>query len=134
MRAFLILIASTFLLSSPAVAAVSGAYNEAAAVNADACAHRCANDSLCMMWVYRTDNVCELRAGVSSNFEALAAGVSPHAPEFARTMTIVVVTPALTPPPATPQAPPARRHRGALLAGGPTDDHSGLRPRLGDTP
>lgn len=90
---------------------------------------RCTEDSLCMMWVYRAANVCQLRAGVSTNLEALAAGVSPRAPQFARATNVVVVAPdAVLPPP-----PPRRRpHQSAVLLGGPDTDRGGLRARIGD--
>ena len=133
MRVLWAFIASSFLLAAPAWAAISGAYDAAQAASADICAHRCADDSLCMMWVYRTGSICELRASVTSNLEAVAAGVSPRAPAFAQSTSLVVATPA---PPPAPAAPPPRRapHHSVALLGGPETDRSGLRPRLGDTP
>lgn len=128
MRALFISIAAAFLLAAPAHAA-SGAYESAEAASANTCAQRCAADGLCMMWVYRTANLCELRAGVSQNLEALAAGVSPHAPQYARAMNIVVVAPVAA---AQPPAPPPRRpHHHVALLGAPDTDRNGLRARIG---
>ena len=128
MRVLLISMVSALLLVAPARAATSGAYAAAQAADAAACAERCANDGLCMMWVYRSANWCELRAGVAQNLEALAVGVSARAPQFAQAMNIVVVAPAAsgpTPPP--PRRPP---HDVALL-GAPDTDRFGLRARIG---
>ena len=130
MRTLFISIAAAFLLSAPAHAAISGAYAAAEAANAETCAQRCATDGLCMMWVYRASNLCELRAGVSQNLEALAAGLSPHAPPFARAMNIAVAAPVTAAP--APPPPPRRPRRDVALLGAPDTDRSGLRARIGD--
>jgi len=132
MRALLISIVSALFFAAPAWAASAGAYATSEAANADACARRCADDGLCMMWVYKRPNICELRASVASNLEALAAGVSQRAPQFARTTTVVVAAPQ-APAPAPQPAPRQAPHHVALL-GGPEADRSGLRARLGDAP
>jgi hypothetical protein len=83
-----------------------------------------------MMWVYRASNMCELRASVVSNLEAVAAGVSPRAPQFARATNIVVTAPvaAAVPPP----QPPRRPRQTAVLLGAPDTDRNGLRSRIGN--
>jgi hypothetical protein len=125
MRALLISLAATLLTAAPAWAATAGAYAASEAADADACARRCADDGLCMMWVYSA-HVCELRASVGANLQAEAAGLSPNAPPFARSAAWAA-TPPKSPPPAPPQ-------RAMALLGGPETDRSGLRLRLGDTP
>jgi len=85
-----------------------------------------------MMWVYRAANLCELRASVSTNLAALAAGVSPRAPQFVRTANIVVVTPTPSAASLPPPAPPRRPHQSAILLGAPDTDRGGLRARIGD--
>jgi len=132
MRALVISIASLLLTAGTALAASSGAYAALEAVDAQACAAQCASDGLCMMWVYRASNVCELRASISTHLEALAAGVSASAPQFARASPIVVVSSA---PPAHPMPPqPRAPHHNLALLGGPSSDRSGLRARLGEAP
>lgn len=134
MRALLFSIVSAFLLSSPAIAATSGAYAASEALSADACARRCADDGLCVMWVYRASTMCELRASLTDNLEALAAGVSPRAPAFARATDIAVIMPAprVAAVAPTPSPPPRRPHHAVALLGAPDTDRTGLRARIGD--
>ncbi|MFT3726309.1 MAG: hypothetical protein QM759_00580 [Terricaulis sp.] len=131
MRAFLISIVSAFLLSAPAHAAASGAYAAAQAASPEMCAQRCADDGLCMMWVYHASTTCELRAGVSQNLEALAVGVSPHAPQFVRAMSITTAPIAESAADPTPAPPPRRPRHDVVLLGAPDTDRSGLRSRIG---
>lgn len=132
MRRLFLIFATVFFLTSPALAATSGAYAASEAATADVCARRCADDGLCMMWVYRAPNMCLLRASVVSNLEAVAAGVSPRAPQFARATNVVVVAPVASAAALPPSPPPRRPRQTAVLLGAPDTDRNGLRSRIGD--
>src|SRR6516164_5517344 len=99
MRALLISLAATLLTAAPAWAATAGAYAAAEAADAHACASRCADDGLCMMWTFSAAHVCELRASVAANGQAEAAGLSPSAPAFARDIALAPTSQAAAPAP-----------------------------------
>lgn len=113
----------------------NGAYASLPAANAEACAHLCTNDTLCMAWVY-TENACALRATVPTNTPAsLISGVSPRAPQALRPAPIAL-TPATPAPIQTQVAAPAAPRAAepietAMLLGGPDGDDTSLRPAFG---
>lgn len=141
MRALLVFSVVVFLSISAAslrAEAAGGAYETLAAVDAAACARRCADDSLCVSWAYRTDGACELRATGAAHAGAdVAAGFSPRAPAFLRAATpapsgATVERAASQEPTADGPLPIAEDALTAELLGGPDEQQSGIRPRLGN--
>lgn len=130
----LVALAAALALTLPGARAQSpGAYAAAAAPDARACARRCADDALCISWLYRANSACELRAiGLGSTEGVQASGLSARAPAFLRTAA---------PPPAEAASREAAAPAPVPLAlldddvaagllGGPDDGRSGIRPRL----
>lgn len=73
-------------MSEPGMARPGGTYATVSVDDAQACAHACSEDSLCMAWTYRSSGACELKAVVTRAVPTPEAvsGLSRRAPGFAR--------------------------------------------------
>ena len=126
-----------FVLALCAFAAMAGAafatpppgvYDFQDQPDAPACAHVCADDSLCVAWTFGGPGKCALMAAAPQ--EAAEAGwvsgLSPNAPGFVRASASTAVAAADAPAP--PPAPSPETTAETALLGGP--DESSLRSRL----
>lgn len=137
MRSFLALCFSALMAGAAFAAPPPGIYDFQDQPDSQACAHVCADDTLCVAWTFGGPGKCGLLAAAPEVTEAgWVSGLSPNAPNFLR-REAQVAPEATSAPQATPSEPsPPSEHAEAqpetemetALLGGP--EEGALRARL----
>lgn len=128
MRLLLVFCAFAAMAGAAFATPPPGVYDFQDQADVQACAHVCAEDTLCVAWTFGGAGKCALMAAAPSQTEAgWVSGLSPNAPAFVRTAAASPVSAAIETPRPTPAPSPETTAEAALL-GGPDD--SALRTRL----
>lgn len=132
MRSLLVLCAFAAMAGAAFAAPPPGVYDFQDQPDPQACAHVCADDSLCVAWTFGGAGKCALMAAAPREpAEGWVSGISPNAPSFVRAAAAAPITAAPTSPaPEASRQADVQPETGAetALLGGPDD--GSLRTRL----
>lgn len=132
MRTLLVLCVSALMAGAAFASPPPGIYDFRDQPDPQACAHVCADDTLCVAWTFGGPGKCGLMAAAPEITEiGWVSGFSPNAPSFLRQSTQTAAETASPPATAAPaehvDAQPETQMETALL-GGP--EEGALRTRL----